>query len=92
MALNLQTHGVLRGAYALDPASSRAIFRGELRDDEALDGEFVVQMLRFHFQETRTVREMISLGASESHGALLTSMLGLTGIHFFNQSPKQSQP
>ena len=28
MALNLQTHGVLRGAYALDPASSRAIFRG----------------------------------------------------------------
>jgi hypothetical protein len=73
--LNLRTHGTLRGAYGFDAGSSRAIFCGELRDGEALDGEFVAEMLRFHFQETQTAREMIGPGASESHGALLTSVL-----------------
>jgi len=75
LQLNLRTHGTLRGAYAFDTGSSRAIFCGELRDAEALDGEFVAEMLQFHMEETRAAREMIGPGASESHGVLLASVL-----------------
>lgn len=75
LQLNLRTHGTLRGAYAFDAGSSRAIFCGELRDDEALDGEFVAEMLRFHLEETKTARDVIGLRASDGHGVLLTSVL-----------------
>jgi hypothetical protein len=75
LQLNLRTHGTLRGAYAFDTASSRVIFCGELRDDEALDGEFVAEMLRFHLEETKTARHVIGERASDGHGVLLTSVL-----------------
>ena len=75
LQLNLRTHGTLRGAYAFDAGSSRAIFCGELRDDEALDGEFVAEMLRFHIEETKTAREVIGLRSSDGAGVLLASVL-----------------
>ncbi|MDR6534359.1 CesT family type III secretion system chaperone [Variovorax soli] len=75
LQLNLNTHGHLRGAYAFDGGSSRAIFCGELRDAEALDGEFVAEMLRFHADQTRTARDVAGLRAAESGGILLTSVL-----------------
>ena len=75
LQLNLRTHGTLRGAYAFDTGSSRVIFCGELRDDEALDGEFVAEMLRFHLEETKTARDVIGVRASDGHGVLLTSVL-----------------
>jgi hypothetical protein len=75
LQLNLRAHGTLRGAYAFDTGSSRAIFCGELRDGEALDGEFVAEMLRFHLDETRTAREVVGLRASTGEGVLLTSAL-----------------
>ena len=75
LQLNLRAHGTLRGAYAFDAASSRAIFCGELRDAEALDGEFVAEMVRFHLEETRTARDVASIRASDPHRAMLTSVL-----------------
>ncbi|VTU18867.1 Tir chaperone protein (CesT) [Variovorax sp. PBS-H4] len=75
LQLNLRTHGTLRGAYAFDGGSSRAIFCGELRDGEALDGDFVAEMLRYHIDETKTAREVIGLRSSEGPGVLLASVL-----------------
>jgi hypothetical protein len=75
LQLNLRAHGTLRGAYAFDTGSSRAIFCGELRDAEALDGEFVAEMVRFHLEETRTARDVASIRASDPHRAMLTSVL-----------------
>ena len=75
LQLNLRTHGTLRGAYAFDSGSARVIFCGELRYAEALDGEFVAEMLRFHLEETRTARDVIGVRASDGHGILLTSVL-----------------
>jgi hypothetical protein len=75
LQLNLRAHGTLRGAYAFDAGSSRAIFCGELRDAEALDGEFVAEMVRFHLEETRTARDVASIRASDPHRAMLTSVL-----------------
>lgn len=75
LQLNLNKHGHLRGAYAFDTGSSRAIFCGELRDREALDGDFVAEMLQFHLEETQSTRDLIGPGASESQGVLLTSLL-----------------
>ncbi|GAA4336002.1 hypothetical protein GCM10023165_12850 [Variovorax defluvii] len=75
LQLNLRMHGNLRGAYAFDNPSSRAIFCGELRDDEALDGEFVAEMLSFHLEETRAARDIVGLQAGESDGVLLASVL-----------------
>jgi hypothetical protein len=75
LQLNLRAHGTLRGAYAFDAGSSRAIFCGELRDAEALDGEFVAEMVRFHLEETRTARDVAGIRASDPHRAMLTSVL-----------------
>jgi hypothetical protein len=75
LQLNLRGHGTLRGAYAFDTGSSRAIFCGELRDGEALDGEFVAEMIHFHLEETRTARDVTGIRASDSDRAMLTSVL-----------------
>ncbi|MDR6854622.1 type III secretion system chaperone [Variovorax guangxiensis] len=75
LQLNLRAHGTLRGAYAFDAGSSRSIFCGELRDGEALDGEFVAEMIRFHIEETRTARDVAGLRASERDDVLLTTLL-----------------
>lgn len=81
LALNLSTHADHHGAYALEPASGRAIFCATLADAATVTGDELAETLRYYVEETEQARQMVAnpsmhaVATQEGVGALFAGAL-----------------